>query len=843
VNQEIRILTSADLTGIEAVRNGLMVIRDLAVDIGNQGIGFGGNNTVPTPSQSSNGGSIPVPQPYSESNTIHSTVPTPEQINIPGYNVSNGIYVPQSYQPIAPPGIANHVPMPEQINTPTSRQPRQPPTLWTSAQHFQNAFQGRGGMSSWSEEGMAGAAGSLLTRALPIAGPLAAGLAIGGAVTDSYDKYKDSGDALSSLTKQILSTHDSLESLQKSVNGAGAVMAMSADQTARVANALGGAYGSLSMTDLTSKVSMVGGMALGYGANADTLSQGFAGAARLGMTTGPGSSMNQGQLAFGLANSASQSGMSGRMEELMQEVLSVTQAIQSTAVTSNPSTLLGIITAMNANLPRSMQGDGGSAVLGQISSSMASPNGLQQVVNYQAMSGAGVKGYFNIMRDQQMGPGFVLPNGQTNAEAMFGQYNKMFGSNPDEESYFLSKGTGMTMPQSDEMMKIFGKGGTGIKGLQNNLGITPDQLKDADWNKLALFGKLGAAKSGDDMQSVQNDFIASGGNLTEDQKTALTRGDLSQQKKRLAQDILGNGNTSAKTSTEKIDTIKADVTNLQITIAGSTLKDLLFPPASPPTKNNVDDAIKNAQAFGYGTVQPPPGSTPAGDGYTPTSYTPGGYAYSNAITATAMGMNGMNNAFSWLSNKGTGQRGGAIQVSTSDGPTIHSVDSSPRFSSDNPNAKEFTTKMFPYAQDASQKTGLPASFIIGEWGEESAWGSSPLAKNNNNFGGIKNIDGNYEDYSSVSGFSDAYSAVINHSRYAGAREAGRNGADAKTIGDLLHQEGYAEDPKYGSTIAGFVSTSAKSMTLDISDSSLAKLSSAIASAILGSGGNWNANSR
>lgn len=894
MDQEIRIRTSGDLDGINAVRNGLIGIRDLATEISNQGIGINGTGYVPTPNQPNNQGvnSNPMPQPFVFRNSPN-PVPTPGQpssfgsqgqgqgqagfptgeqvgtwmeinlpiiqgmmggaapqthINVPGYNVNNGTYTPQSYQPIAPPNIANHVPIPEQTSTYANASSFNPMPNPSQPSYGRRT---RPGMD-WSAEGIAGAAGSLLTRALPIAGPLAAGLAIGDFAVNSYDKYKDSGDSLSGLTKQILSTKDSLESLQTSVNSAGATMAMGAEQTARITNSIGSAYGSLSMSSLSNKVSMVGGMGLAYGVNPDMIGQDFAGAARLGITTGVGSTMNQGQLAFGIANSAAQGGMNGRVEELMQEVLSSTQSIQSTSVTSNPSTLLGIITSMNATLPRSMQGQGGADIIGKMSSSMANPNGLQQIMSYQAMSNAGVKNYFDIMSDQQMGPGFILPNGQTNAEAIFGQYNKSFGSDPKQEAYRISSGLGMSIPQAKEMLKIFGPGGTGMASIQDNLGLTPDQLKGADWNKLALFGQLGASKSESDLQAVEKDYGANGGILSDDQKKALSSGTTDQKKKLLAQDILG-GQYSPKTTTEKIETMNATVTNLQIKMAG----EIANPPSTfdKSVQKGYSDAIKGFNSpsgiggkFASGDIGGALSDilhglesglagifTAAGSsGITMTSFnaqsgtTPGGYGYSNGMTATTVGMNGMNNAFSWLSNRGNRQNGtsGGIQTVSFDNSSSGSSPSSSILkgimmteSSGNPYSLNDNT------------TGR--SYSLHNQADYLRIGQGLLNAGDSVDMGLMQINSKAHPDVKLGQASDPSFAVNWASNYLSSLNKQEGGNWDKTI------QAYNTGPggvgsQQGQNYLGRV----KDAEMNISDASLSKLGTAIANAILGNGGGW-----
>ena len=538
------------------------------------------------------------------------------------------------------------------------------PTPSSSLQRFQ---QGLGvGKSDWSLGGLVGAAGSLLGRALPFAGPIGAGLAVGGFAVSSFNQYMDSGNSLSDLTKQILSTKDSLESLQGTVNKTGAAMGYLPQETAKIAATLGTAYGSMSMAQMNQGIAQITGMSRAFGVPEDVLTQGFAGAARLGLTTGRGSTMSSGQLALMLSGSAYQSGMSGRMAELFQELLSVTQATESTAVTANPSSLLGIITAMNGNLPRSLTGIGGAALLNQVGGAIANPQGLQQLVNYQALSQNGVKGYFDIMKAQQMGPGYVLPSGKTNVEAIFGQYNTMFGKDPAMEQYFLQQGLGVSMPQAEQLLKIFGPGGTGVSGMKSSLGISADNLKEADWGKVALLGQLEGAKSQSDLQSVIEQYGKGGGVLTDEQKKALAqrdiKGDVTGERSLLAQDILG-GKYSPLTKPEQINSLNATIKDAQINIMGSVIN----PTGTPSTNNYPAKAYDYGYRGGEGSNNDQPSSPsnnyPAkaydysyrGDvGHTAynSGFTPGGYAYSPAILAAAINMKGLSDAYVPAMGKG-----------------------------------------------------------------------------------------------------------------------------------------------------------------------------------------------
>jgi hypothetical protein len=116
----------------------------------------------------------------------------------------------------------------------------------------------------------------------------------------------------------------------------------------------------------------------------------------------------------------------------------------------------------------------------------------------------------------------------------------------------------------------------------------------------------------------------------------------------------------------------------------------------------------------------------------------------------------------------------------------------------------------PYAQRAAAGTGLPVPTILGQWGHETGWGTSALAKLNN-LGGIKYIGapGSYPasggaGYNTLDDFVRDYIRVVNLSFYAPVRDAAARGADPVAVGAAWGGTPYAEDPAYGSKVAGAV---------------------------------------
>lgn len=129
----------------------------------------------------------------------------------------------------------------------------------------------------------------------------------------------------------------------------------------------------------------------------------------------------------------------------------------------------------------------------------------------------------------------------------------------------------------------------------------------------------------------------------------------------------------------------------------------------------------------------------------------------------------------------------------------------------------YIENMNPYAQQASAGTGLPVSLILAQWAHETGWGSSSLAVNHNNHGGINytsnadyNADGRHAGYRTIAAFVQDYVRVLNLSFYAHIRQAAAAGASAGDLALMFDQpapgrtEKYAEDPLYGTKLRNIV---------------------------------------
>jgi flagellar protein FlgJ len=139
---------------------------------------------------------------------------------------------------------------------------------------------------------------------------------------------------------------------------------------------------------------------------------------------------------------------------------------------------------------------------------------------------------------------------------------------------------------------------------------------------------------------------------------------------------------------------------------------------------------------------------------------------------------------------------------------------------------DFIRKMLPHAQEAERRSGVPASFILGQAALESGWGrgeaKNPDGSSSFNLFGIKATPGwkgattaamttEYEDqravrqraaFRSYDSYADAFAdyarLVSNSPRYSGAV---RGSATPEAFAGGMQSAGYASDPNYAAKLA------------------------------------------
>lgn len=115
---------------------------------------------------------------------------------------------------------------------------------------------------------------------------------------------------------------------------------------------------------------------------------------------------------------------------------------------------------------------------------------------------------------------------------------------------------------------------------------------------------------------------------------------------------------------------------------------------------------------------------------------------------------------------------------------------------------DFVAQMKPYAEIASKGTGLPVSFLLAQWAEESGFGTSALAQYYNNFGGIKDPNtGGFKRYLTVEEFAqDVINLYTQHSNYDQLLAHARAGLPIQTLIYDLTTCHYASSSNYGQKI-------------------------------------------
>lgn len=147
--------------------------------------------------------------------------------------------------------------------------------------------------------------------------------------------------------------------------------------------------------------------------------------------------------------------------------------------------------------------------------------------------------------------------------------------------------------------------------------------------------------------------------------------------------------------------------------------------------------------------------------------------------------------------------------------------------------RDFVAKVADDAKAASQETGIPAEFIVGQAALESGWGKREIrgadGTNSHNLFGIKAGNGwtgatvevttteyvqgvarkvkdTFRAYASYAeGFADYAKLLAGNTRYAGTLQA----SSGDQFGRAMQKAGYATDPRYGEKLAGVIRTASQ----------------------------------
>jgi peptidoglycan hydrolase FlgJ len=147
---------------------------------------------------------------------------------------------------------------------------------------------------------------------------------------------------------------------------------------------------------------------------------------------------------------------------------------------------------------------------------------------------------------------------------------------------------------------------------------------------------------------------------------------------------------------------------------------------------------------------------------------------------------------------------------------------------------EFQAKLMPHAQEASQATGIPARFMLGQAALESGWGRREIraadGRPSHNLFGVKAgsnwkgavvetvtteyVNGvaqkNIEKFRAYDSYADAFRDYANllrgNPRYAGVMAQVAQGLDAEGFAHGLQRAGYATDPNYADKLSRIIKT-------------------------------------
>jgi flagellum-specific peptidoglycan hydrolase FlgJ len=111
---------------------------------------------------------------------------------------------------------------------------------------------------------------------------------------------------------------------------------------------------------------------------------------------------------------------------------------------------------------------------------------------------------------------------------------------------------------------------------------------------------------------------------------------------------------------------------------------------------------------------------------------------------------------------------------------------------------DFVNKYGAYAGGVSNKTGIPANFILGQWALETGYGTQFAG--NYNIGNIQGAAARPYNYTSEAAGVNAYAHTLNNPRYNAVKQADT----PEQFGAALKQAGYAADPDYASKIASVI---------------------------------------
>lgn len=154
----------------------------------------------------------------------------------------------------------------------------------------------------------------------------------------------------------------------------------------------------------------------------------------------------------------------------------------------------------------------------------------------------------------------------------------------------------------------------------------------------------------------------------------------------------------------------------------------------------------------------------------------------------------------------------------------------------------FSNEWYPYAQQAGKQLGIPASWVLSQWGMESNWGQQPTGTNN--VAGIltKSASGNYvgQNFASPADFVSSYVNAVksDFTWYTQGNNTNNQGTALTTPYDLfsgnINYSVSDTGAQYGSKVQGAFQTLQSTITNATAlPSSLSSLKSSLTSRTVG----------
>ena len=115
----------------------------------------------------------------------------------------------------------------------------------------------------------------------------------------------------------------------------------------------------------------------------------------------------------------------------------------------------------------------------------------------------------------------------------------------------------------------------------------------------------------------------------------------------------------------------------------------------------------------------------------------------------------------------------------------------------------FSREVIELAQESERRYGVPASVTLAQYALESGYGTSDLAKNKNNYFGVKNTTGGWKSYNSMAESFDAHGRLLAGKTYS-SKTKGTTSANqyAKAIADTYS----GGEPSYYSQLLSIMKT-------------------------------------